>query len=241
MQKIGPSASPEQLFFAPLIKIGHMYVEECAGGAESSGAILEASDAIARLVCGACSYAEAAEACRAHLHTDAPAWRMQMILSIACGELAETPPMPRKLSKRCRLWCQEDDIRLLAGIRRYGVGAWKQIAAFVGRGKSSGQCSQRWSRALNPALSKEHWTDDQDRALWALVGEHGEHSWARIAKEIGSRSDVQCRYRFALLRRSRKFEEPQHPAVRLIRDPFQLAIAELMPPLVVRRPHASVE
>jgi hypothetical protein len=166
---------------------------------------------------------------------------MHTILSIACGAEEEPPPIPRKLSKRCRLWCHRDDIRLLAGLRRYGLGAWKQISEFVGNGKTSSQCSQRWSRALNPVLSKEQWTDRQDRALCALVAEHGEHSWARVAKELGTRSDVQCRYRFDLLRRARKVEGPQRAGVRLLTDPGQLSGAELMPPLIVRSPPADVE
>jgi hypothetical protein len=222
------------MYFSPLIKIGLMYVEEAAGDTGELRGIGEAGDAISRLICGTCPYAEVAGICHACVGTSMPAHRVQTIINIGCGCRGDPPPIPRRLSKRFRLWNHTDDIRLLAGLWRYGIGDWKRISQFVGNGKTSAQCSQRWSRALNPALSKEPWTEDEDRALLEFVGEYGEHSWARVAKQVGSRSDVQCRYRFELLQKMKKESERRGKPLRLVNDPFQLSDAELMPPLILR-------
>jgi hypothetical protein len=219
-----------EVFFSPLVKIGRMYVEEAAHETGSLCGIREASEAITRFICGRCPYSEAARMCQTHVNTTEPAEKIQTILSIASGEAAESPPIPRKISKRCRLWNHEDDVRLLAGLRRFGIGDWKRIAEFVGNDKTSSQCSQRWSRALNPSLSKEQWTEEQDRELCEYVAEYGEHSWACVTKLIGCRSDVQCRYRFEQLKKTKKGQ----PVLRLIEDPVELLIEEFIPPLLNR-------
>jgi len=98
--------------------------------------------------------------------------------------------------KKCRMWNSEEDILLLAAIHKYGLGDWKSISIFVGGGRSRSQCSQRWGRALDPHITKVPWDAEEEQRLIELVAEHGEHSWASVAKKLGTRSDVQCRYRY---------------------------------------------
>jgi hypothetical protein len=228
--------SIQDVCFVPLMKIGLMYIDEAAGGSIPRSALSPAARAIGQLISGALSYPEAVEACLQILPSADPAHRIQRILSIARGAEAEAPPMPKNLSKRCRLWGQDDDVRLLAGIHRFGLGNWKPVAHFVGNGKSSSQCSQRWSRALNPSLRKSQWTAAEDEDLWELVRRAGTRSWAQVAKQMRSRSDVQGRYRFEQLRRAGAFGAPAPaPApLRLVADPFGVPAAELVAPLVAR-------
>lgn len=94
-------------------------------------------------------------------------------------------------------WTSNEDELLLAGIYRYGVSEWQKVASFVGNGRTRSQCGQRWIRCLNPNMKRDKWTKEEDLQLFHLVQIHGVHSWAKIAKEIGNRTDVQCRYRFA--------------------------------------------
>ena len=100
------------------------------------------------------------------------------------------------VNRKCRMWTPEEDIILLAGIHKFGLGDWKSISTYVGNGRSRSQCSQRWGRVLDPKIVKDIWTEDEDATLLAAVHELGEHSWASIAKRIKTRSDVQCRYRY---------------------------------------------
>jgi len=130
--------------------------------------------------------------------------QIMMIKSILSTlENNEPAPLPDESSddcqvstKRCRMWKKEEDIVLLAGIIKYGVGDWKRISAFVGGGRTRSQCSQRWGRALNPKIAKVPWEKAEERVLLDLVAEFGEHSWATVSKKLGTRSDVQCRYRY---------------------------------------------
>lgn len=95
-----------------------------------------------------------------------------------------------------RNWTNSEDLRLLAGMLKYGSESWTSISKFVGNNRTRSQCSQRWNRGLNPRISKEPWTPDEDRFLISLVHRFGEKSWTRVSASIASRSDVQCRYRY---------------------------------------------
>lgn len=98
--------------------------------------------------------------------------------------------------KKNHTWTSFEDQRLLAGVARYGIENWKNIADFVGNGRTRSQCSQRWLRCLNPKISKKSWTNDEDKQLKELVETHGNKSWTKIASIMGNRSDVQCRYHY---------------------------------------------
>ncbi|KAK8833738.1 hypothetical protein M9Y10_028365 [Tritrichomonas musculus] len=98
--------------------------------------------------------------------------------------------------KKRKLWTEIEDIRLVAGVIRYGNTNWKIISDFVGNGRTRVQCCQRWQRTLNPSISKFFWTPEEENNLIDLVHKYGNQSWSKIASQLGNRSDVQCRYHF---------------------------------------------
>jgi hypothetical protein len=101
-------------------------------------------------------------------------------------------------------WTSIEDTRLLAGIHKYRTNNWMAVAVFVGNNRTSAQCSQRWNRGLNPKLKKAIWVPDEERQLLDLVAKYGKKAWAKIACEMGNRSDVQCRYQFLRMERSER-------------------------------------
>lgn len=105
--------------------------------------------------------------------------------------------------QKSRQWTQSEDQRLLSGIYKFGLESWNPIANFVGNGRTRSQCSQRWTRGLNPKISKSAWNAEEEAKLIQLVHQLGDKSWTKIASEIGNRSDVQCRYRYQQLRKER--------------------------------------
>jgi hypothetical protein len=110
-----------------------------------------------------------------------------------------------------RAWTQYEDQRLLAGIYRNGIENWTSISKFVGNGRTRSQCTQRWYRGLDPKISKDHWSKDEEHKLLALVEEHSDKCWTTIAAKLGHRSDVQCRYRYRQLQKDvhgRKLRPP---------------------------------
>jgi hypothetical protein len=109
-------------------------------------------------------------------------------------EFSFTPNMhPRK---KTHPWTKYEDQRLLCAINRFGLKDWASVSLFVGNQRTRAQCSQRWSRALDPRISKVLWTQDEEQRLRSLVEMHGSRAWARISAELGNRSDAQCRYHY---------------------------------------------
>lgn len=98
--------------------------------------------------------------------------------------------------RKMRTWSSYEDVRLLAGIYRYGIDNWAPISKFVGNGRTRAQCAQRWARGLNPRICKDTWDPNEDMRLIQLVQQYGDKSWTRIAASLGNRSDVQCRYHY---------------------------------------------
>ena len=103
---------------------------------------------------------------------------------------------PIAIRKKTRTWTALEDQRLLAGVARFGIDNWQTVAHFLGNGRNRAQCSQRWTRCLNPKISKKSWSVEDDLQLKELVKLYGDKSWTKIASIIGNRSDVQCRYHF---------------------------------------------
>jgi hypothetical protein len=112
---------------------------------------------------------------------------------------------------KTRSWNTQEDNRLLAGVRKYGLGAgstWSSIADFVGNGRTRSQCSQRWIRVLDPRICKQQWSKQEDQSLISLVAQQGEKAWMKIATLLGNRSDVQCRYRYFQLQKGGRDQRP---------------------------------
>ena len=92
-------------------------------------------------------------------------------------------------------WTRKEDDKLNQAVSLYGNNNWKIVSDMVGT-RNRTQCAQRWMRVLNPKLSFESWTADEDQKLLAIVKEYGVKNWIKIAKKKGNRSDVQCRNRY---------------------------------------------
>ena len=108
--------------------------------------------------------------------------------------------------KKTRSWTEYEDQRLLAGIHRFGTDNWLIVANFVGNGRTRAQCSQRWIRGLDPRISKDKWSKEDEELLLRLVEQYGTKCWTRIAQEMGNRSDVQCRYHFKQMKNEEQGE-----------------------------------
>jgi hypothetical protein len=183
-----------------LIEIAMSYVE--ASCPEISTADYDTIQfALTRFLRGELTYDECRQHFLATINRDNALVRLQEILSVPSEPIpyhGEAPSDDGRLSlrRRTRPWTTGEDQRLLAGIVRFGLDNWQAVAHFVGSGRNRAQCSQRWSRGLNPRISKRAWTAVEDQQLQDLVRQYGEKSWAKIASILGNRSDVQCRYHY---------------------------------------------
>ena len=125
-----------------------------------------------------------------------------------------------------RSWSKEEDNKLREAIELLGTDSWARVAHYVGFGRTRGQCSQRWIRGLDPSISRERWTAEEEQKLEALVKQHGMKSWMKIAKEIGTRNDVQCRYHYSQMTKHRSLNQLKQNENR---QPFRYNKAEEVP------------
>ena len=98
--------------------------------------------------------------------------------------------------KQLNPWSDNEDKRLTMGVCKYGTSDWDAIAHFVGNNRTRAQCAQRWERTLDPSISKEPWTLEEEKALENAVQKYGSKSWTKVAQQLPGRTDVQCRYHY---------------------------------------------
>ena len=130
--------------------------------------------------------------------------------SLAPQDLCSPPSGKRK---KAISWSVGDDNRLIMAVNMYGKDNWPLISRFVGGGRTRGQCSQRWSRVIDPKISKHPWTREDDERLCASVEKLGKKNWMRVAEAMGNRSDVQCRYRYGQLEAGKVRRELEQPEI----------------------------
>ncbi|KAF5575295.1 DNA-binding eta2 [Fusarium pseudocircinatum] len=75
-------------------------------------------------------------------------------------------------------WTSDEDKRLLDAIATHGY-SWTSVSEAVGN-RSPDQCAKHWTSSLDPDLSREEWTDPEDRILMDAVHLYG-RSWKQIA------------------------------------------------------------
>jgi hypothetical protein len=110
-------------------------------------------------------------------------------------------------------WSSWENALLLQAVARFGASDWNRITRAIGSRHTKAQCAQHWFRCLNPAIAKGRWTHQEDEKLQALIDRHGPRNWVKIAKEMGTRSDVQCRHRY--IQKKRGHQEPRSQRARL--------------------------
>ena len=110
-------------------------------------------------------------------------------------------------------WTREEDETIFKFIEENGCKNWSKLAAKL-PGRIGKQCRERWVNHLNPEISRQEWTQEEDDLLVKLHGEYG-NAWAKIAKHFEGRTDncVKNRWNSTLKRRLERIARGE-PAVR---------------------------
>ena len=95
--------------------------------------------------------------------------------------------------KKKPLWTKEEDELLLKKGKEYQYKNWKLISSFL-PGHSPIQCSARYRR-IQTGIKKGNWKKEEDEKLLKLYKKYGKN-WAKISKEMRSRTGKQIRDRF---------------------------------------------
>ena len=109
-------------------------------------------------------------------------------------------------------WLESDDKQLIQLVREFGHN-WPFIAARM-EGRTSKQVKERWTNQLDPSISTEPWTAEDDQHLVELIRELG-HSWCEIARRMKGRTESMVKNRFHANLRKRFGNEIFNPEVPL--------------------------
>jgi hypothetical protein len=110
---------------------------------------------------------------------------------------------------RKRKWTEEEDELLRVTIGRVGTSNWSLVAQAV-PDRTGKQCRERWINQLNPCLSKNNWTPEEDHILLSSHSMCG-NSWVRIAPLLPGRSANAVKNRFIWLSRHWTQQPPDQP------------------------------
>lgn len=196
--------------YSPILDVAMSYVKIVTPHLEDEETKEVIRDAFKKYLCSEIQRDQIAELLMNTIENLQPLERIDAILNAS-----ETPlnslkqdmiDNPNPLRKKTRPWQPQEDTRLLAGMLRYGLDNWVAVAKFVGNGRTRAQCAQRWSRGLDPKISKDQWTQEDENKLINLMRENRNKGWTAISQGMGNRSDVQCRYHFLQMQRDGKLK-----------------------------------
>jgi hypothetical protein len=92
-------------------------------------------------------------------------------------------------------WSSDEDDILKKAVALHDGKNWKLIASYLD-GKTEVQCLHRWTKVLNPDVTKGPWTQEEDNRVVELVAIHGAKKWSVIANHLPGRIGKQCRERW---------------------------------------------
>ena len=80
------------------------------------------------------------------------------------AEGTEPQPRERALGKSNLTKTKEEDDLVLQLVKESGAKNWSYIAKQL-PGRIGKQCRERWHNHLNPEISKDRWTDEEDEVI----------------------------------------------------------------------------
>lgn len=91
-------------------------------------------------------------------------------------------------------WTPAEDVVLALAVNEHGPRDWSFLAQRV-PGRIAKQCRERWHHHLNPNISKDAWTDEEDLVIQMGVAKLG-HKWSEIALQLPGRTDNATKNRY---------------------------------------------
>ncbi|TYI04504.1 hypothetical protein ES332_A10G023600v1 [Gossypium tomentosum] len=85
-------------------------------------------------------------------------------------------------------WSPEEDKKLIAYIKRYGIWNWAEMAKPAGLQRSGKSCRLRWVNYLRPGIKHGNFTKEEEETIIDLHEKLG-NRWSVIASKLPGRTD----------------------------------------------------
>ena len=108
-------------------------------------------------------------------------------------------PCIHQLQSRKTKWTPEEDEMLRKSVEIHGIKNWTAVSDLV-PGRNPKQCRERWTAQLDPNLSKDNWTEQEDQILLRTQKIHG-NAWSKISTYLTGRSPTAVKNRYNWLSR----------------------------------------
>ena len=108
-------------------------------------------------------------------------------------------------------WTVQEDEIITKFVTENGCKSWAKLATLL-PGRIGKQCRERWFNHLDPNISRSAWTPDEDRILYKLHEQFGNH-WSKISKFMPTRTDNMIKNRWYSVISKKPPPEQQEPTV----------------------------
>nr|XP_043615720.1 transcription factor MYB98-like [Erigeron canadensis] len=112
-------------------------------------------------------------------------------------------------------WNPEEDRLLVQLVMQHGDRKWSLVAEKL-PGRIAKQCRDRWQNHLRPDITKDAWSEEEDKLLIAIHKEVG-NKWSEIARRLPGRSENTIKNHWNATKRrqlsSRKRGKPKYQSL----------------------------
>lgn len=135
-------------------------------------------------------------------------------------------------------WNAEEDA-LLVYLISQGFQNWGKLAQQM-NGRTAKQCRERWRHHLDPQVSKEEFSAEEDKIVFEKQLEFG-NSWAQISQCLPGRTEDSVKIRFKALARESQSGRATRTRGRCLRNALSVFSPGLFPDLLSAHTAAAEE
>ncbi|XP_044460484.1 MYB-like transcription factor EOBI [Mangifera indica] len=109
-------------------------------------------------------------------------------------------------------WTPEEDQKLKAYVRRYGIWNWAQMPKYAGLLRTGKSCRLRWLNYLRPDIKRGNFTEEEEQIIIKLHQELG-NRWSLIASRLPGRTDNEIKNHWHTRLNKKHLQETQGAAI----------------------------